>query len=167
MYVFHTPPVGSADPCCRDILTRMVVIVMGTGMDIPTHHLHPSYLNRRTHFSVTTIMTITGMSIHMITTITVIHILTTHTLTPQPRNRAPTRTQTHTLTLIHTHHRTPLPLRSKYLRGDTFLYQPLIIIPILNSLHALTPILPITPTRISITRVHIPMHTCTRQHQTG
>lgn len=146
----------------------MAATVMATDTDTLMHHLRLSSLNRRMHLSAMTIMTITAMGVHM----TVIHTLIIHTLTPKLRN---TRIQTHTPTLIrtrripiHTHTHSPLPLlRPKRPLGDIFMYRPLIIVPTLNSLHALTLIPPRTPMRTAIVRIRTPMHTYTRQRQTG
>ena len=139
---------------------------MDTGMDTLMHYLHPSSPNRRVCLSAMMIMTITGMGNRTMTTMTVTHILTIHTLIPQPRNPTLTRIQIHTPTLIHTH--TPLPLlRLMYLRGDIFMYQPLTITPILNLLRVPTLILPSTPMQMEITHIRILIHTCTRQLQTA
>ena len=139
------------------------------------HHLHPTSQKRRMHLSAV-MMTSTGT--RTITTITVIHVLIGHTLIPQPQNPI----LTHIQTLIHTHIltrkipipilipiqiRTPLLLQSNPLLRDIFIEPPPTITPIRNLLHALTLVLPTTPTRMGITRIHTPMHIYTRQRQTG
>lgn len=171
----RSPLVGSADSCCRDIPTRTAVTVMDTDMVTLMRHLHPSSLKRRMDLSAMMIMTITGTDTR---TITAIHILTIHTLIPQLRNRTLTYIQTHPPTLIRTrgipirtliyaHFRTPLLLRSKYLRGDILMYQLLTVTPILRLLPALILILLSTPMRMRITRIHTLIHTRTRQRRTG
>jgi len=124
----------------RVIHTRTAATVMDMGMGILMHLLHLNSLERIARLPATMTMTTMAMDTRTITTITVIHILTT---------RIP----------IHT--RIPLLLRSRHLlRRDIFMYHPLIIILILNSLHLLTPILPSIPLRMG----SIPIHILTRIH---
>jgi len=133
----------------RDIHTRTAATVMDMGMGILMHLLHPSSLERIARLPATMTMTTTDMDTRMITTIIVTPILTT---------RIP----------IHTHTHIPLLLRLRHLlRRDIFMYHPLIIIPILNSLHLLTLILPSIPLQMGNIPIHILTRTHIKQRQMG